>query len=236
MAESHTIAENIHQIQLRLDSYAALYKRQRSGIRLLAVSKGHAAADLRQAYNCGLHEFGESYLQEAVAKIQALSDLAITWHYIGGIQSNKTRDIAMHFDWVHSIDRLKIAQRLSEQRPADKPPLQVCLQINISNEPGKSGIPLGELHQLAAAVSQLPRLQLRGLMALPHASDDISQQRLAFRQMHQTFMQLQAQGFMLDTLSMGMSGDMEAAVAEGSTLLRIGTAIFGERPATHQIK
>jgi PLP dependent protein len=236
MAETNTIAENICQIQLRLDSYAALYNRPRSGIRLLAVSKGHAAAALRQAYMSGLHEFGESYTQEAVPKIQTLSDLAITWHYIGGIQSNKTRDIAMHFDWVHSIDRLKIAQRLSEQRPADKPSLQVCLQVNISHETTKSGIALSELSLLATAVTQLPRLQLRGLMALPQASDDFSQQRQAFRQMYEAFVQLRSQGFMLDTLSMGMSGDMEAAVAEGSTLLRIGTAIFGERPAAHQIK
>ena len=232
MAGSNTISENIRQIQLRLDSYVLQYHRQRKELRLLAVSKGHAAAALRQAYACGLHEFGESYVQEAVTKIQALSDLAITWHFIGAIQSNKTRDIALHFDWVHSIDRLKIAQRLSEQRPADKPPLQVCLQINISNEAGKSGIALGELQQLATAVAKLPGLQLRGLMALPQASDDLNEQRQAFRQMHHAFMKLRSLGFMLDTLSMGMSGDMEAAIAEGSTLLRIGTAIFGERPTT----
>lgn len=232
MAVSDTIADNISHIQLRLDSYAARYQRQRSAIRLLAVSKGHRASVLRQAYACGLHEFGESYVQEALAKIHELADLAIDWHYIGGIQSNKTRDIALNFDWVHSIDRLKIAQRLSAQRPATKPPLQVCLQVNISNEASKSGIALEELQQLASAVAKLPRLQLRGLMALPQASEDINEQRLAFRQMHQAFMQLRHQGLMLDTLSMGMSGDMEAAIAEGSTLLRIGTAIFGERPAT----
>lgn len=233
MAGSNTISENIRQIQLRLDSYVLQYQRPRNDLRLLAVSKGHEAPALRQAYACGLREFGESYVQEAITKIQALSDLAITWHFIGAIQSNKTRDIALHFDWVHSIDRLKIAQRLSEQRPADKPPLQVCLQINISNEASKSGIALGELQQLATAVAKLPGLQLRGLMALPQASEDLNEQRHAFRQMHTAFRQLRSLGFMLDTLSMGMSGDMEAAIAEGSTLLRIGTAIFGERPAAH---
>ncbi|HEX5636949.1 MAG TPA: YggS family pyridoxal phosphate-dependent enzyme [Gammaproteobacteria bacterium] len=233
MAGSNTISENIRQIQLRLDSHVLQYHRQRNELRLLAVSKGHDAAALRQAYACGLREFGESYVQEAITKIQALSDLAITWHFIGAIQSNKTRDIALHFDWVHSIDRLKIAQRLSEQRPADKPPLQVCLQINISNEASKSGIALGELQKLATAVAKLPGLQLRGLMALPQASEDLNEQRQAFHQMHLAFRQLRSLGFMLDTLSMGMSGDMEAAIAEGSTLLRIGTAIFGERPAAH---
>jgi hypothetical protein len=231
MVGSSTIAENIIQIQHRLDEYAQRHNRNRSDIRLLAVSKGHKAASLRQAYNAGLHEFGESYIQEATDKIRKLADLAITWHFIGHIQSNKTRDIASHFDWVHSIDRLKIARRLSEQRPANLQPLQVCLQINISLEPTKSGIALDELQQLASAVSQLPGLQLRGLMALPQASHDFSRQRQAFRQMHQAFMQLRNSGFMIDTLSMGMSDDMEAAIAEGSTLLRIGTAIFGERPA-----
>lgn len=229
MAGFPTIAESISQIRQQLEEYALRYQRPRDGVRVLAVSKGHPAAALRQAHACGLHEFGESYVQEALDKIRALADLPITWHFIGGIQSNKTRDIAGHFAWVHSIDRLKIAQRLSEQRPANLPPLNVCLQINISNEASKSGIALDELQQLATAVAQLPRLQLRGLMALPQASEDFNQQRQAFRQMHQAFMELRNQGFELDTLSMGMSGDMEAAIAEGSTLLRIGTAIFGER-------
>lgn len=231
MAGLSTIAENIFQIQHQLDEYARRHHRPRDGIRLLAVSKGHPAAALRQAHGCGLHEFGESYVQEAMDKIRALADLPITWHFIGSIQSNKTRDIARHFNWVHSIDRLKIAQRLSEQRPAGLPPLNVCLQINISSETRKSGIALDELQQLAGAVAKLPGLQLRGLMALPQASDDFEQQRQAFRQMHQAFMQLRNQGFALDTLSMGMSNDMEAAIAEGSTMVRIGTAIFGERPA-----
>lgn len=231
MAGFPTIAESISQIRRQLDEYAQRYQRPRDGIHLLAVSKGHPAWALRQAYACGLHEFGESYVQEALYKIGALADLPLSWHFIGHIQSNKTRDIACHFDWVHSIDRLKIARRLAEQRTASLPPLNVCLQINISHEVTKSGIALDELHQLASAVTQLPQLRLRGLMALPQASDDFEQQRLAFRQMHQAFIQLNQQGFALDTLSMGMSNDMEAAIAEGSTLLRIGTAIFGDRPA-----
>ncbi|MDQ1362346.1 MAG: dependent protein [Pseudomonadota bacterium] len=231
MAGFPTIAESISQIRRQLDEYAQRYQRPRDGIHLLAVSKGHPAWALRQAYACGLHEFGESYVQEALDKIGTLADLPLSWHFIGHIQSNKTRDIACHFDWVHSIDRLKIARRLAEQRTASLPPLNVCLQINISHEVTKSGIALDELHQLASAVTQLPQLRLRGLMALPQASDDFEQQRLAFRQMHQAFIQLNQQGFALDTLSMGMSNDMEAAIAEGSTLLRIGTAIFGDRPA-----
>ena len=229
MAESDTIAENIIQIQRQLDRCCVRYNRDAASILLLAVSKGQPEAALRAAWRTGLHAFGESYLQEAIKKIHVLADLNISWHYIGGIQSNKTRDIASHFDWVHSIDRLKIAQRLSAQRPASKPPLQVCLQINVSKESSKSGIVVDDLQQLATQVAALPGLKLRGLMALPQASDDFAQQRAAFHTMHAAFTQLCAAGFLLDTLSMGMSNDMEAAIAEGSTLLRIGTAIFGQR-------
>ena len=229
MAGSHTIAENIFQIQHQLDDFCRRYGRQRDGLQLLAVSKGHSIEAIRTAYNTGLRAFGESYLQEALPKIRALSDLQIQWHFIGSIQSNKTRDIANHFDWVHSIDRLKIAQRLSEQRPADKPPLQVCVQINIDHETSKSGIAISALAHLANQINQLPGLKLRGLMALPLVTEDFEQQRRAFHQIHQAFIECQNRGVMLDTLSMGMSNDMEAAIAEGSTLLRIGTALFGIR-------
>jgi PLP dependent protein len=232
MAESHTIAENILQIQHQLDGYAITYGRPVSAIQLLAVSKGQQTAAIRAAYNSGLRAFGESYVQEALKKINELHDLTISWHFIGSIQSNKTQDIACHFDWVHSIDRLIIAQRLSAQRPPSLPPLQVCVQINLNHEPTKSGVTLSELQQLAAAITQLPRLQLRGLMALPQASTNFEQQRLHFHQIYKAFNQLQQNGLVLDTLSMGMSNDIEAAVAEGSTILRIGTAVFGKRPVT----
>ena len=231
MAGSHTIAENILQIQHLLDEYALSYARSGADIQLLAVSKGQSADAIRTAHACGLRAFGESYVQEALKKMQSLADTAISWHFIGGIQSNKTRDIACHFDWVHSIDRLTIAQRLSAQRPTGKPPLQVCVQINLDNESSKSGTTLAQLQQLATDIAQLPGLKLRGLMALPQSSDDFAIQRSAFRKIHDAFIQLRHNGLMLDTLSMGMSNDMEAAIAEGSTLLRIGTSVFGKRPA-----
>lgn len=229
MSSPMTIADKLDQTRQRIADFARQYGRSPEAVRLLAVSKGQPAEALRQAWEAGQTEFGENYLQEALAKIQTLQALAITWHFIGAIQSNKTRDIARHFDWVHSIDRLNIAQRLSEQRPDDLPPLNVCLQINISDEASKSSIRLHEASELARAVAQLPRLKLRGLMALPQASTDFTEQRRNFAPLRETLLTLQQQGLMLDTLSMGMSGDMEAAIAEGATLVRIGTAIFGER-------
>ena len=176
-----------------------------------------------------MREFGESYLQEALDKIEALQDLDLVWHFIGPIQSNKTRPIASSFHWVHSVDRAKIARRLSEQRPPGLPPLQVCLQVNISAEQSKSGVAPEQLPQLAQEVAQLPRLQLRGLMAIPAATQDSLQQRRAFAQLRREFEQLQLQLPGLDTLSMGMSGDMGSAIAEGATILRIGSAMFGPR-------
>ena len=184
---------------------------------------------LKQAYNAGLHDFGESYLQEALQKIDTLSGLDICWHFIGPVQSNKTRDIANHFQWVHSVDRLKIARRLNEQRAPELGPLNVCLQINISNEPSKSGINLDELPQLAKGVSKLSNIKLRGLMAIPTKTDDLAQQRYVFKQLRHAMTELNNSGHSMDTLSMGMSNDIEAAIAEGSTILRIGTAIFGKR-------
>ncbi|TDG15679.1 YggS family pyridoxal phosphate-dependent enzyme [Seongchinamella unica] len=196
---------------------------------LLAVSKTRPAADIRAAHACGLNQFGESYLQEALDKIDQLADLPITWHFIGPIQSNKTRPIAEHFQWVHSVAREKIARRLSEQRPTGLPPLQVCLQVNISGEESKSGASVEALPALAALVDELPGLQLRGLMAIPAATDDEQEQRQAFARLRRVFEALQQDHPHMDTLSMGMSGDWEAAIAEGSTMIRIGTAIFGPR-------
>jgi hypothetical protein len=227
---THTSLENnIAKLRLRLRQSVEKYDRQESDILLLAVSKTRSAADIRRAYACGLDQFGENYLQEAGEKMAALTDLSITWHFIGPLQSNKTRPIAEQFHWVHSVARQKVARRLSEQRPPGKPPLQVCLQVNISGESSKSGIALEDLPALAAFVDKLPRLQLRGLMAIPAATDCAAEQRAQFARLRNALSALQLQYPQMDTLSMGMSGDMEAAIAEGSTLLRIGTAIFGPR-------
>ena len=224
-----TLENNIAKLRLRLRQNVEKYDRQESDILLLAVSKTRSAAEIRNAYACGLDQFGESYLQEAGEKIAALTDLPITWHFIGPVQSNKTRQIAEQFHWVHSVARQKVARRLSEQRPPGKPPLQVCLQVNISGEASKSGITLEDLPALAEFVDKLPRLQLRGLMAIPAATDNTAEQRAQFARLREALNALQLQYPQMDTLSMGMSGDMEAAIAEGSTLLRIGTAIFGPR-------
>lgn len=196
---------------------------------LLAVSKTFAPDALREAYQAGQRRFAESYVQEALEKMAALRDLAIEWHYIGPIQSNKTRAIADNFSWMHSVDRLRIAERLSEQRPTHLPPLQICLQVNISGEDSKSGVAPDEAGALAHAVAKLRNLKLRGLMAVPAPSDDATAQRLPFAQLRKLRDQLNRQGLQLDTLSMGMSHDFAAAIAEGSTIVRIGTAIFGAR-------
>lgn len=201
-------------------------------VRLIAVSKTRPAEDLRSAYAAGQRDFGENYLQEAVAKMAALTDLAITWHFIGPIQSNKSRMVAESFDWVHSVDRLKIARRLSEQRPRDRKPLNICLQVNVSREASKSGIDIEQLPAIAAEVAMLPNLRLRGLMAIPKPSDDPEGQRTPFRILRAALERLQQKGLGLDTLSMGMTDDLEAAILEGATLVRVGTAIFGARP-TH---
>jgi pyridoxal phosphate enzyme (YggS family) len=198
-------------------------------VNVVAISKTRSAADIRTAHACGLTDFGENYLQEALHKIPALQDLPLVWHFVGPIQSNKTAAIAAHFDWVHSVDRPRIARRLSEQRPAHLPPLQVCLQVNISHEESKSGVSLEELPQLVHAVLELPRLKLRGLMAIPGPDMDSGQQHHAYRQMREALLRLRVLVPDLDTLSMGMSDDLEAAIIEGATLIRIGTAIFGPR-------
>ena len=186
---------------------------------------------MQEAFDAGQRAFGENYLQEALDKIAALQGKTpgLEWHFIGPIQSNKTRPIAEHFDWVHSVDRLKIAQRLSEQRPEELGPLNICLQVNISAEASKSGLAPEALPEVAAQVAQLPRLRLRGLMAIPAPSDDMKQQRAAFAAVRGLYEQLRAGGLAMDTLSMGMSADLEAAVAEGATIVRVGSAIFGAR-------
>lgn len=199
-------------------------------ITLCAVSKAQAASRLREAYLAGQTVFGENYLQEALQKQQDLQDCAIEWHFIGPIQSNKTQLIAHHFQWVQSVDRLKIAQRLSDQRPSALPPLNICLQVNISEEASKSGASHQDILALALQIKDLPKLHLRGLMAIPAPTTDLTAQRDQFRQVRALYDQLNTQGLQLDTLSIGMSGDFVAAIAEGATLVRIGSAIFGNRP------
>jgi pyridoxal phosphate enzyme (YggS family) len=224
-----TIASNLQAMRGAVTAAIAKAGRDESEIKLLAVSKTFAPEALREAYRAGQRCFAESYVQEALDKIAALKDLTLEWHYIGPIQSNKTRAIAENFSWVHSVDRLKIAERLSEQRPAHLPSLQLCLQVNISKESSKSGVALNEVVALAHAVAKLPRLKLRGLMAVPAPVDDVVAQRLPFTQLRKLRDQLNQQGLQLDTLSMGMSHDFAAAIAEGATIVRIGSAIFGER-------
>jgi len=204
---------------------------QNGEVTLLAVSKAQTAEKLREAYQAGQTKFGENYLQEALNKKIELTDLNIEWHFIGPIQSNKTQPIAQHFSWVHGVDRLKIAQRLSDARPADLPPLQICLQVNISGEASKSGIAPNELLELVKSVDALPKLRLRGLMTIPEPTDDEALQRQQFKKMRLLLNDLKKEGITLDTLSMGMSSDYKIAIEEGATIVRIGSAIFGARPA-----
>lgn len=224
-----TIANALQAVRQRIALAASAAGRPVAGIQLLAVSKTLPAAAVRQAYTAGQRAFGESYVQEAVGKVAALNDLPLRWHFIGPIQSNKTRPIAESFAWVHSLDRARIADRLSAGRPANQPDLQVCLQVNVSNEASKSGVAPEDLPALARYVLTLPRLKLRGLMAIPEPTGDPAKQRQAFVRLRQLLEQLNAEGFQLDTLSMGMSDDLEAAIAEGATIVRVGSAIFGER-------
>ena len=221
-----TIADNILQVGSRIQAAVTAANRAENSVQLLAVSKTKPAQALREAYAAGLRDFGENYLQEALGKQLELADLPLIWHFIGPIQSNKTRAIAEHFDWVHSVDRLKIAQRLSEQRPAELPPLNICIQVNVSGEVSKSGCTPADLPALAEAINALPRLQLRGLMAIPEPTEDRAEQDAAFAAVQK----LQASlDLPLDTLSMGMSHDLESAIAQGATWVRIGTALFGAR-------
>jgi pyridoxal phosphate enzyme (YggS family) len=228
-----TIEQNLQAVRRNIAAAAQEAGRTPQSVQLLAVSKTFGADAVQEAIRAGQTMFGENYLQEALDKISAVAAATegarLEWHFIGPIQSNKTRPIAEHFDWVHTIEREKIAQRLSQQRPGTMAPLNVCLQVNISGEASKSGIAPGELRELAQQVAQLPNLRLRGLMALPEPAAEFEQQRVAFRQLRLLYEQLQADGLALDTLSMGMSGDMRAAIVEGATMVRVGSAIFGSR-------
>jgi len=225
----HPLTQAIDTTKKRITEAEVNAGRDPASVQLIAVSKTRPASAIRAAWSCGLRHFGESYVQEAVDKIVQLHDCPIVWHFIGPIQANKTRQIAQHFDWVHSVDRIKIAERLSEQRPAELAPLNICIQINISNESSKSGIGIEALQTLAAAIVELPRIRLRGLMAIPAPSSDKNEQYQAFNAVAEVQQWLISQGFALDALSMGMSDDMEMAIKAGATHVRIGTAIFGHR-------
>lgn len=217
------------QIEQRIGQACQAAGRGREEVTLLAVSKTRSAREIAALHRLGVADFGENYLQEALAKIHQLADLPLCWHFIGPLQSNKTREVACQFDWVHSVDRLKLARRLSEQRPADQPPLNLCIQVNIDAEPQKAGALPDQVASLAAAIVKLSRLRLRGLMAIPRADSD-DQNRAAFRRLAMTLSQLRNTIPALDTLSMGMSDDFAVAIDEGATIIRLGTALFGPRP------
>ncbi len=229
MKSDNPFKQHLDTVTATISLACRRFKRPLESVSLLAVSKTKPVDDIVALASLGVQNFGENYLQEALHKIETLQDLKLTWHFIGPIQSNKTQSIAHYFDWVHSVDRLKIARRLSEQRPATLPPLNICLQVNISEEPTKSGCSPHELPLLIKQVSSLPNITLRGLMAIPQATDDFEQQRIPFKMMSALLNQAQQDGYPLDTLSMGMSSDIEAAIAEGATIVRVGTALFGAR-------
>jgi PLP dependent protein len=223
------ILSNLQAVHAAIDQAALQAQRDAATITLLAVSKTVPASVVREAYSLGQQAFGENFVQEALDKMHDLRDLPLAWHFIGPLQSNKTRAIAENFSWVHSVDRLKIAQRLSDQRPGNLPPLNVCLQINVSGESTKAGVAPEEAGTLARAIAILPRLKLRGLMAIPAPAEELSVQRAPFAKMRELLMRLNASGLNIDTLSMGMSHDLTAAILEGATIVRVGTAIFGSR-------
>jgi PLP dependent protein len=223
------IATNLQAVRTRIADAASKAGRTAESVQLLAVSKTWPLACVLQAADCGQSAFGENYVQEGVDKAIATLDRHLDWHFIGPLQSNKTRLVAEHFAWVHTIDRLKIAERLAAQRPTHLPPLQLCVQVNVSGEASKSGCSPAEAPDLCRAVAALPGVQLRGLMTIPEPTDDLLAQRAPFRELREIFECIRATGLPLDTLSMGMSHDLEAAIAEGATIVRIGTAIFGER-------
>ncbi len=230
-SSERTSATRLLQVKETIRCLENRYRRSPGSVRLLAVSKKKSVGDIVSAASAGQRDFGESYLQEALEKITALENENLCWHFVGPIQKNKTRQIAAHFDWVHGIERLIVAERLSTQRPAHLPPLQVCLQVNIDRERSKSGVQCEQVQDLASALQKLPRLELRGLMTIPRQTSDTIHRRWRFAQLREMLEQLNESGFGLDTLSMGMSDDLEAAVAEGATIVRIGTAIFGARTA-----
>ncbi|NOQ36352.1 MAG: YggS family pyridoxal phosphate-dependent enzyme [Methylococcaceae bacterium] len=223
----NTIKQNFYQIQSKIRHAEIACQRDKGSVQLLAVSKTKPASDIAELYRLGQRHFGENYLQEALEKQRQLGAFNISWHFIGPIQSNKTKSIAEHFSWVHSVDRLKIAKRLSEQRPHFLPPLNICLQVNISDEDSKSGVSLAGLPKLVADVNALPNIRLRGVMAIPAPQTDYELQREPYRKLYQAIADLKLSE--LDTFSFGMTGDLKAAIAEGATMVRIGTALFGQR-------
>ena len=229
-----TIEQNLNLVRHRIASVCAQVQRNPHDVTLLAVSKTFSAEAVREAYAAGQTAFGENYIQEAVQKIHALRDLPLEWHCIGPIQSNKSRLVAENFEWVHTVDRLKIAQRLSEQRPDGLAPLQICIQVNIDGGANKAGVAAQDVPELARAIRSLPRLQLRGLMSIPEPAADFAAALAVHDRLKMLFDSLNAAGMELDTLSMGMSADMDAAIAAGSTMVRVGTAIFGARTAALQ--
>ena len=230
LRSSQILPERIHAVRARIAAAATSAGRNADSVTLLAVSKGQPASLIRAGAAAGLEQIGESYVGEALGKMEALADLPLTWHFIGRLQANKTRQVAEHFAWVHGLDRAKIAERLSAQRPYHAPALNVCIQVNVAGEASKGGVSAEETPALAAAVAALPRLKLRGLMCIPPEETDPKRQREWFARLRALEETLNASGLALDTLSMGMSGDFESAIQEGATLVRIGTALFGSRP------
>jgi PLP dependent protein len=229
LIDPQNLTLHVNHVRSRIDWAAKAAGRDPAEVTLVAVSKGKGAEIMRAAATAGVTDFGENYLQEALGKIDQLADLRLRWHFIGGIQSNKTRAIAERFDWVHSIDRLAVARRLSEQRPFHAPPLNLCIQLAVVPEPSKGGLEPGNLRELAARTAELPRVRLRGLMCMPPPLPDAAAERAVFSQLKVMLDGLIAGGLPLDTLSMGMSADFESAIAEGATHVRIGTALFGAR-------
>ena len=227
------VADALAAVRERIAAAERRFERVPGSVALVAVAKTKPARLVREAWEAGQRQFGENFVQEAMEKLDTLSELSgpggIEWHFVGALQANKSRVVAERFDWVHTVDRVRIARRLSDQRPAWLPPLNVCLQINVSGESSKSGVPLDEAPELAAAVAELPRLRLRGLMTIPRPCTGFDEQRIALRPLVEAYERLRADGLGLDTLSMGMTDDLEAAVAEGTTMVRIGTAVFGPR-------
>ncbi len=230
-----SIADNLKNVMARIEKAAVQAHRPATAVGLLAVSKTRAADEIRALYALGQRAFGENYVQEALDKQALLHDCEIEWHFIGPLQSNKSRAVAMHFDWLHSLDRISLAERLHRQRPVGLPPLNLCIQINIDHEPSKAGIALRDLPALAQALKPLSRLTLRGIMAIPDPDQSAQSLRQRFAELHDAFEQLQQDHASVDTLSMGMSDDLELAIDAGSTLVRIGTALFGARPPKHGI-
>ena len=225
----HDVGTALNAVRTRIAELERRYRREPGSVTLLAVSKTKPPEAVRAAVAAGQSAFGENHLQDAMTKVDALDGQGVSWHFIGAVQSNKTRPIAAHFDWVHSIERERIATRLSTQRPTGRGPLDVCIEVNVSGEDTKSGVPPAEVEPLARLIRELPGLRLRGLMAIPRPAEDFEVQRIPFRLLREILDDLNAKGLGLDTLSMGMTGDLEAAIAEGATMVRVGTAIFGPR-------